>query len=100
MDVDRNILRLLDFPQGQVIKSQSRPGGYEGRKESKMEVCIVNTIARLKYGKGWQIMKRAGTGYNHVFPGALYTVEEATNICNEHNFHVVAIGDFWECLKK
>ena len=66
----------------------------------KMEVCIVNTIERLKDGKGWQIMKRAGSGYNHVFPGALYTMEEAANICNENNFQVVAIGDFWECLKK
>ena len=65
-----------------------------------MEVCIVNTIERLKDGKGWQIMKRAGSGYNHVFPGAMYTMEEAKNICNEKNLHVVAIGDFWECLKK
>ena len=70
------------------------------RGKLKMEVCIVNTIERLKDGKSWQIMKRAGSGYNHIFPGALYTVEEAANICNEHNFHVVAIGDFWECLKK
>lgn len=65
-----------------------------------MEVCIVNTLERLKGGKGWQIMKRSGSGYNHVFPGALYTVEEAVNICNANNYHVVAIGDFWECLKK
>lgn len=45
-------------------------------------------------------MKRAGSGYNHVFPGALYTMKEAANICNENNFHIVAVGDFWGCLKK
>ena len=33
MDVDRNILQFLDFPQGQVIKPQSRPGGNEGKQE-------------------------------------------------------------------
>lgn len=65
-----------------------------------MEVCIVNTIARLKDGKGWQIMQRAGSGYNHIFPGALYTAKEAENICNANNYHVVAIGNFWKCLEK
>ena len=54
-----------------------------------MEVCIVNTVGRLKNGKGWQIMRRAGSGYNHVFPGVLYTMEEAVNV-----------GDFWQCLEK
>lgn len=38
-----------------------------------MKVCIVNTVNRFKDGKGWQIMKRAGSGYNHVFSGILYT---------------------------
>lgn len=65
-----------------------------------MEVCIVNTVSHLKNGRGWQIMERAGSGYNHVFPGMLYAMEEAVNICNNKGFQVVAIGDFWQCLEK
>lgn len=65
-----------------------------------MKVCIVNTVNRFKDGKGWQIMKRAGSGYNHVFPGILYTKKEAVNVCNNKGFQVVAIGDFWQCLEK
>ena len=65
-----------------------------------MEVCIVNTVERLKNSKGWQIMRRAGSGYNHVFPGVLYTLEEAEIVCNNKGFQVVAVGDFWQCLEK
>ena len=42
-----------------------------------MEVCIVNTIERMKNGKGWQIMKRCGSGYYHVFPGKMFTLDDA-----------------------
>lgn len=65
-----------------------------------MEVCIVNIVSCFKDSKGWQIMRRAGSGYNHVFPGVLYTKEEATNVCNNKGFRVVAVGDFWQCLEK
>ena len=65
-----------------------------------MEVCIVNTVERLKNGRGWQVMRRAGFGYNHIFPGVLYTLEEAVDICNSKGFRVVAVGDFWQCLEK
>lgn len=65
-----------------------------------MEVCIVNTVNHLKNSKGWQIMQRAGSGYNHIFPGELYTEKEAVNICNVKGFSVVAAGDFWQCLEK
>lgn len=64
MDVDRNILRLLDFPQGQVIKQPkgchaesqiSRPGGYEGRKETNMKKIIDFITGAL--------LTAAGAGY-------------------------------------
>ncbi len=57
-----------------------------------MNACIVNTIERLKNGKGWQIMKRCGTGYNHVFSEMLFTLEEAIEICNSNNLKVIATG--------
>lgn len=65
-----------------------------------MEVCIVNTVERLKNGKGWQVMQRAGSGYNHIFPGVMYTKEKAMNVCNNKGLRVVAVGDFWQCLEK
>lgn len=63
-----------------------------------MDVCIVNTIERMKNGKGWQIMKRVPCGFNHVFPGILFTLDEARNVCRDHGFDIVAVGDLWQCF--
>ena len=62
----------------------------------KKEVCIVHTVEWSK--KGWQVMKRNGSGFIHVFPGVLFTLEEARNVCTEQNFDVVVTGDMWQCL--
>lgn len=64
-----------------------------------MQVCVVNTVTHLKNGRGWQVMRRVGSGYNHIFPGILYTLEEAVDVCNGNNYQIVAVGDFWQCLK-
>ena len=64
-----------------------------------MEVCIVNTVERLKNGKGWQIMKRCGSGYDHVFPGKMFTLDDAKKECAKNDFVIIAIGDLWQCLK-
>lgn len=63
-----------------------------------MEVCIVNNVERLKNGKGWQIMNRCGSGYDHVFPGKMFTLDDAKKECAKNNFTIIAIGDYWECL--
>ena len=63
----------------------------------KKDVCIVHTVEWSE--KGWQIMKRTWSGFNHVFPGVLFTFEEARNVCAEHGFDVVATGGMWECLE-
>ena len=42
-----------------------------------MEVCIVNTVGRFRNSKGWQIMRRSGSGYIHVFPGQMFTLDDA-----------------------
>ena len=61
------------------------------------EVCIVHTIEWTE--KGWQIMRRADSGFIHVFPGVLFTLEEARNVCEKHNFDVIVTGGMWECLE-
>lgn len=60
------------------------------------EVCIVHIIEQSM--RGWQIMKKCRCGFNHVFPGVLFTLEEAQNACRKHDFKIVAIGDIWQCL--
>ena len=61
------------------------------------DVCIVHTVEWAE--KGYQIMRRAESGFIHVFPGVVFTLDEARDICREHNFNVVATGDFWQCLE-
>ena len=61
-----------------------------------MDVCIVHMVERKK--RGWQIMKRVSCGFNHVFPGVLFTLDEARNVCRDHCFDVVAVGDLWQCF--
>ena len=63
----------------------------------KKDVCIVHTVEWAD--KGWQIMKRAGSGFSHVFPGVTFTLDEARDRCVECGFDVVAMGGFWECLE-
>ena len=63
-----------------------------------MDVCIVHMIERKE--RGWQIMRRTWCGYNHVFPGVLFTLDEARNECRERGFNVVAVGDIWQCAER
>ena len=66
-------------------------------EDVKMDVCIVHTIERKE--RGWQVMKRISYGFNHVFPGVLFTLDEARNVCRERGFNVVAVGDLWQCVE-
>ena len=63
----------------------------------KKEVCIVHTVEWAE--KGYQIMRRAESGFIHVFPGVTFTLENAQDVCREYGFNVVATGDFWQCLE-
>ena len=60
------------------------------------EVCIVHTVEWAE--KGYQIMRRAGSGFIHVFLGVTFTLDEAKDKCVECGFDVVAVGGMWECL--
>ena len=62
-----------------------------------MDVCIVHTIERKE--QGWQVMKRTWCRFYHVFPGVLFTLDEARNVCRERGFNVVAVGDLWQCVE-
>lgn len=63
-----------------------------------MQVCIVNTVAHLKNGRGWQVMRRINCGLSHV-ERELVTLEEAITYCNENNYKIIAVGDFWQCVE-
>lgn len=61
-----------------------------------MDVYIIDR--ELRHDKRYQIMKKWGSnGFSHVFPGVLFTLEEAKDTCTENNYNVVKIGDIWQC---
>lgn len=62
-----------------------------------MNVFIIDH--EFNHLKRFQIMTAAGTGFNHVFPGQLFTLEQAKTICSTNNFTIVAIGSIWQCSK-
>ena len=64
-----------------------------------MEVCIVNTVERFRNSNGWQIMRRSGSGYIHIFPGQMFTLADAKTECYKNNFKIVAVGNFWQCFR-
>lgn len=63
-----------------------------------MKVCIINT--ERTHGKRYQIMSRDDYGFTHIYPGKLFDLEQAIDICNKNNFNILNIGTMWECLKK
>ena len=65
--------------------------------ENKMQVVIINR--ELNRDKKYQIMYQTGSGFDHVYAGNLFTLEEAIAICNENNLEVKTIGNIWECIK-
>lgn len=61
-----------------------------------MSVFIIDK--ELRTNKKYQIMVRRGTCFFHVFPGQLFTLEEARAICVENGYNVAGIGDIWQCV--
>ena len=69
-------------------------------KLNKLLNCFDREVALIKRPSGeYQIMGRQYAGYWHIFPGQLFTLEEAKAKCEEIGATVVAVGDEWECLK-
>ena len=63
-----------------------------------MEVYIVDTERR--HSRRYQIMTRTGTLFEHVFPGKLFSLYRAAQICSENGYTINEVGTIWECLKK
>ena len=62
-----------------------------------MEVCIVDR--ELRSSKKYQIMVRTQHGFNHLYPGKLFTLDSAKEVCKTNGYTVVAIGDIWQCVE-
>lgn len=62
-----------------------------------MDVVIIDR--ELNREKKYQIMYQTGTGFNHVIPGNLFTLEQAKTICKENNLNIIAIGTIWQCIQ-
>lgn len=63
-----------------------------------MKVCIIDR--ELSHEKRYQIMQRDPFGFTHVFPGKLFTLEEAQAECGKRGYEVIAIGDIWQCSER
>ena len=62
-----------------------------------MKVSIIDQ--ELNHPKRYQIMKQSGSGFYHLHPGKLYTLEEAKAICTANGYTVESIGSIWKCIK-
>lgn len=62
-----------------------------------MKVVIIDR--ELNRERKYQIMYQSGYGFNHVYAGNLFTLEEAKTICKENNLEITAIGNIWQCIK-
>lgn len=72
----------------------------DAKKLNELLNCFDREVALVKRPSGeYQIMGRQYAGYWHIFPGQLWTLEEAKAKCEEIGATVVAVGDEWECLK-
>ena len=60
----------------------------------------VSIIKQTHHEKGYQIMIEKANCFYHVYPGKLFTLEEAKQICSTNNYNVVSIGDIWQCASK
>ena len=61
-----------------------------------MSVYIINQ--ELRREKQYQIMVKRGSGFFHVYPGKLFTIEKAIDICSANNFTIIKTGTLWECI--
>ena len=62
-----------------------------------MNVYIIDQ--GFNHLKRYQIMISDGYGFNHIYPGKLFTLEEAKTICSTNNYNIMGIGSIWQCIK-
>lgn len=66
----------------------------------KKVVIWEHTNYRGRAEQRYQIMIRLSSrnGLNHVFPGCLFTLEQAVSTAKENGWEVEKIGDFYEII--
>ena len=62
-----------------------------------MHVSILNQ--EFNREKTYQIMIVNGGAVYHVYPGKLFTLEDAKTICNNNGFIIDAIGTLYQIIK-
>lgn len=63
-----------------------------------MNVFIIDT--ERQNSNRYQIMSGGNGMFEHLYPAKLFTLEQATTICKENNYHIVKIGTMWQCVSK
>ena len=61
-----------------------------------MQVFIIDQ--QFNHLKRFQIMTKQNNTLFHVFPGQLFTLEQAKTICKENNFTIIKIGTIYQCI--
>lgn len=61
-----------------------------------MDIYIIDT--ERQNDNKYQIMQGSNGMFFHLFPGKLFTLEQAKNICKENNYNILKIGTMWECV--
>ena len=59
-------------------------------------VCIIERRNFRPRAARYQVMYPVACSYNHVWPGHLFTLEDAQAFCREHDLEILATGDEWE----
>ena len=62
-----------------------------------MNVVILDQ--QFNREKRFQIMRRVNYGVYHIFPGQLFTLEQAREICAVYGFTIDAIGTLYQITK-
>ena len=59
-----------------------------------MNVCIIDTGQHEKH---YQLMYPAVCGFNHIYPGKLFTLDEAQQLCTSNGYTILKIGTLYQC---
>lgn len=61
-----------------------------------MQVFIIDQ--GFNHSKRFQIMTQKANCFYHVYPGKLFTLEEAKAECSKNNYTIQKIGSIYQCI--
>lgn len=87
------------YPDGKIDWDYSSGLGFIDKAAFVKDVCLIER--KIAAGIFYQIMSRclSGSGFYHIFPGKLFTLEEAKSAAKAYAMNVIATGDTWQCLR-